>query len=291
MLTNYLKTALRNLIKHKTYTSTNVLGLAVGMACCLMTLLYVRDELSYDRFHEKADQVYRVNATSHNPEGDFYRTSIPPPIAPALQAEYPEVEAVTRVNPMSRRLLRVGDEVYQEDRVYLAEASFFDVFTFPLRRGDPETALAVPGTVILTETTARRYFGDTDPLGQIINYEKSIDLTVVGIVDDAPSNSHLQFDGELLKILGVQAVSFSSDVPNAVRWSSTGRWEGVAEDEALQTNHIMVDFDFMDLYGFDLVAGRGFSRTFPGDATAAYVLNEAAIQAIGWDDPIRNENL
>ncbi|MCH8963099.1 MAG: ABC transporter permease, partial [Bacteroidetes bacterium] len=81
-----------------------------------------------------------------------------------------------------------------EDHFYLADASFFDVFTFPLRRGDPETALAVPGTVILTETTARRYFGDTDPLGQIINYENSIDLTVVGVVDDVPSNSHLQFD-------------------------------------------------------------------------------------------------
>ncbi len=79
MLRNYLKSAIRTLVKHKAYASINVLGLAVGMACCLMTLLYVRDELSYDRFHEKADRIYRVNATSQNPEGDFYRTSIPPP--------------------------------------------------------------------------------------------------------------------------------------------------------------------------------------------------------------------
>ncbi len=121
MLNNYLKIALRTLRRHKGYTAINIAGLAIGIACCVLMGLFVQDELRYDRFHENADRIYRVNATSFNPEGDFYRTLAPPPLAAALQADYPEVEQTTRLRQQPRRLLRVDDAVYLEDRFFLAE--------------------------------------------------------------------------------------------------------------------------------------------------------------------------
>ena len=576
MLTNYFKIAIRNFKKQKGFSFINMLGLALGIAFCVLVLLYVRDELSYDRFHEKADRIFRVNATSQNPEGDFYRTVIPPPVAPALQDAFPEVEAVTRLASRNQVLLRVGEQAYQEDRFFFADASFFEIFSFSFLRGDPQTALSIPGRLVLTESMARTYFGDTNPLGQVILFEHDIELTVAGVIEDVPSNSHLAFDflatletprlgqagwlnnwgssstmtyvllrpdaspevleaklprfvdtnmaaslddnetytlslqalsrihlyphlpaeqiwaasnlryvylfsilslivlliacinyvnlataralkraGEVgvrkvlgahrkqllrqflgesallvgaamlmtillvvlslpffntltgksfstttladpalvigllgmwvlvsvmagsypafylaafrpadvirgkgsgrgrgatlqrnslvvvqftaavlliigtlvvqeqlafmrhkslgydteqvlvvplrdqavwqstaalkqewLTVPGVRAASFSSGVPNAVGWHSTARWEGAADDEALEVNHIMVDFDFMDVFGFELVAGRGFDRAFPSDSTAAYVLNEAAAKAVGWEEPI-----
>jgi putative ABC transport system permease protein len=575
MFKNYLKTAFRTLFRQKGYTFINVAGLATGLAFCTLIFLYVRDELSYDRFHEKADRIFRVNAVSQNPEGDFYRTAHPPPLAPALQAEFPELEAVTRIVPRNRVLIRVGDEVYQETRFYLADAFFFKVFSFPFLSGGPEAVLMVPGTVVFTETMARKYFGDTDPLGQVITFENGIELTVAGVIEDVPSNSHLAFDflaaldtpgmaqvgwlgnwrqsststyvllqpdampevleaklpgfvdtylaetldeseiftlslqklssihlyphlppeqiwaasnlryvylfsimglavlliacinyvnlataralrrarevgvrkilgstrrqllgqflgeaslvagaalllalllvvlsapafntltgktfslaelgdfyfllgllgiwvlvslgaggypalylssfrptdalrrltlsgqggfrqrnvlvvvqfaatvlmvvgtltvyeqlafmrnkslgydeeqvlvvplrdtailqnmealkQEWLNISGVSTVAFSSGVPNAVGGTSTAGWEGADEDGGLEVNHIMVDRDFMEVFGFEVVAGRGFSSDFPGDAAVAYVLNEAAVQAIGWDEPV-----
>lgn len=194
MLRNYLKSAVRHLVQHKAFALVNILGLAVGMACCVLMLLYAQDELRFDRFHEKADQIYRVNGTSQNPEGDFYRTTLPPPAAPALQATYPEVEAATRVVQQPRSLITLGNQTYYEDRLFLADASFFEIFTVTWMHGDPADALHEPGTVILTETTARKYFGETDPLGQVLTVEHSVDLTVTGIVRDMPSNSHLHFD-------------------------------------------------------------------------------------------------
>jgi len=576
MLRSYLKSAVRRLVQHKAYALINILGLAVGMACCVLMLLYAQDELSYDRFHEKADRIYRVNGTSENPEGDFYRTTLPPPVAPALQATYPEVETATRVVQQPRSLVTQGTGTYYEDRLFLADAAFFDVFTVSWMHGDSTGALREPGTVILTETTARKYFGEADPLGQVLTVEHRVDLTVTGIVRDLPSNSHLHFDflvaletaglaregwleswgsssaatyvllrpeatlevleaklprfvdrylaeeldehevytltlqalpdihlyphrvpeeiwaagtlkyvyifsilglallliacvnyvnlstagtmdrarevgirkvlgsprahlvgqflgesvlttgtalavafalialclptfnalagktfalahlfqpaslpgllglwalvglasglypafflsaarpaivvkghlaggapgrallrnglvvfqfgtavilivatlvardqldfmrqkdlgydrehvvvvpirdqavwqqaesvrDELLRLPGVRAVAFSSGIPNQVGWNSTAQWEGAAEDEALEVNHIMVDFDFLDVFGLERIAGRGFSRNFPGDIEGAYVLNEAAVRALGWEDPI-----
>jgi len=575
MLRNYLTVAVRNVLRQKGYSFINICGLALGIAFCVLVLLYVRDELSYDRFFEKADRIFRVNATSQNPEGDFYRTVIPPPAAPALREAFPEVEVVTRLAARSRVVLRVGEQAYQEDRFFLADASFFEVFSFSFLQGDAQTALTEPGSLVLTESMARKYFGDANPLGQVITFENEIELTVAAVIEDVPSNSHLTFDfpatletpglgragwlnnwgssstmtyvlvrpdalpevleaklprfvdtnmasslddnetytlslqalsrihlyphrpaeqvwgasnlryvylfsilsllilliaginyinlataralkrarevgvrkvlganrqqlvrqflgessllvgaaiimtvllvglslpffntltgkaisttaladpallmgllgiwvlvsliagsypafyvaafrpadvirgkargwgrstlqrnslvvvqftaailmivgtlvvqqqltfmrhkslgydaeqvlvvplrdqavlqstavlkQEWLTIPGVRAVTFSSGVPNAVGWHSTARWEGAAEEEALEVNHIMIDFGFMETFGFEVIAGRGFNRAFPGDSTAAYVLNEAAAEAIGWAEPV-----
>lgn len=576
MLKNHLKVSLRQLFRQKGYSFINVIGLAVGIAFCALVFFYVSDELQYDRFHAHADRIYRVNATSVNPEGDFYRTSIPGPAAPLLQEMYPEVEIATRLIPRGQALVRLGDVAYQENGIWLAEPSVFEVFSFSFVSGDPTSALAEPSTVLLTETTARKYFGDGDPVGGVLMYENTVALTVVGVVEDFPTNSHMRFDllaaldtpgmtpagslemwgrsiattyvrlrddavsasiegklpnfveryvadsldpeeayvlslqkltdihlyphvapeaqwaasnlryvyvflimgllilliacinyvnlataralkrttevgirkvlgssrkqllgqflgesgllvgaavvlaiglvvvsaplfqeltekslgwdqinapltwvglvgvwffvslaagsypafylsafrpsdairgrasgkergssmqrsglvvvqfatavllivgtlvvqkqldfmrqkslgfdteqilvvplrdpglqqsmdalkQEWLAVPGVQGVAFSSATPNRVLGSSTVQWEGAQSNEGLEMPHVMVDYDFMDVFNFELVAGRGFSRAFPTDATSAYVLNEAAANAIGWDDPL-----
>ena len=187
MLTNYFKVALRNLRKRKGYAFINVAGLAVGMACCLLIALYVRDERSYDRYHDHADRIVRLVED---------RARVGAPFGPALLGEFPEVEQVARLHPMfwTTPLLRAGEQGFYEDRIFFADSSLFDVFSFRLLRGDPKTALAAPFSMVLTEAMAEKYFGDVDPMGQIISYDNTHNYTVTGVVENTPPNSHFRFD-------------------------------------------------------------------------------------------------
>ena len=187
MLTNYFKIALRNFKKRKGYAVINVAGLAVGMACCLLIALYVQDEHSYDRYHENADRIVRLVET---------RARVGAPFGPALVAEYPAVEQAVRIHPMfwSTPLIKVGDRGFYEDGVFFADSSLFAVFSFRLLRGDPKTALAAPFSMVLTETTAAKYFGEGDPIGQVLTYDGVHEYTVTGIVEAPPANSHFRFD-------------------------------------------------------------------------------------------------
>ncbi len=185
MLKNYFKIALRNFKKGHAYI--NVAGLAVGMACCVLIALFVRDELSYDRYHENAERIVRLVEE---------RARVGAPFAPVMQAEFPEVEQAVRLHHMfwSTPLLTVGERGFYEGRIFFADSNLFAVFSFRLLRGDPKTALAAPFSMILTETTAAKYFGDADPIGQIITYDDIHEYTVTGIVEDTPPNSHFRFD-------------------------------------------------------------------------------------------------
>ena len=193
MLINYLKIALRNLKRHTGYTVINVTGLAVGMACCLLILLYVQDERSYDLFHEKGDRIYRLEREVSRPggEGRFSFTSGPP--GPALVNEYPEVEAAVRFFRLES-LVRYQDRQFYGEKIAFVDSSFFHVFTFPLRSGDPRTALATPNSVVLTETMAKKYFGNEDPVGQTVRIDNADEFIVMGVVADVPENSHYTFD-------------------------------------------------------------------------------------------------
>ena len=195
MLKNYLKVTLRNLWRHKSYTAINVLGLAVGLACCLLIGLYVYHEWSYDRFHENAERIHRlVKEVQADTEIEIAR--VPGPAAPALKQDFPEVEEAVRLVPRTRTV-RYEEEDFFDQRVAYADSGFFDVFSFDLFRGDPRTALAAPFTVVLTESAAERYFGNEDPVGQTLPMFHGSwpePYTVTGIVWDAPSNSHLHFD-------------------------------------------------------------------------------------------------
>jgi len=194
MLKNYLLTSWRTMIRHKGYSFINIFGLAVGMAACLLILLFVRDELSYDRFNQKADRIFRVAAHIRfgGQEGDI--GSVPPPLAATFLQEFPEVEATVRFREQGNFIVRHGDRSFTESRLVFADGSFFQVFTMPLRRGNPQTALAEPRTIVLSETAARKYFGAVDPLGRLLRLDNRDDYRVMGVFRDIPPRSHFQFD-------------------------------------------------------------------------------------------------
>jgi putative ABC transport system permease protein len=196
MFRNYLTIALRNLRRHKGYTAINVLGLAVGMAACLLIGLYVEDELSYDAFHANADRIVAVGTSS-----DFMGTSraTPFPLAATLQSELPAVHtAVRTVGDATERTVRLPEESYSQPvEVLTADSAFFDVFSFPLLRGTAETALDAPNQTVLTESTAETFFGAADPMGRTLTLQirgKPIEVTVAGVARDLPTNSTIQFE-------------------------------------------------------------------------------------------------
>ena len=192
MLKNYLLVAVRTLRRHPGYTALNAVGLAVGVACCLFLLLFVQDERSYDRFHEDAEQVFRISAV---PSPDREVVVTPAMVAPLLEAEVPAVASAARLYPnWGVALLRAGEMAFEEDGLFFADASVFDVMTYPFVSGDPATALARPNTVVLTETAARRYFGDANPIGKTLTRNDFQDLEVTGVMEDVPANAHVHFD-------------------------------------------------------------------------------------------------
>ncbi len=194
MISNYIKIALRNLVRFKAYSAINITGLAIGMACCILILLYVFDELSYDRFHENSDRIYRIYVNGALGDNTFTAAVSPPPMRNVLLQDYPEVEAATRFNSFGFPVLRYGDKVFSEEKFYWVDSTFFDVFTVEFVKGNPKTALNRPETVILTEKMAKKYFGNEDPVGKLLNADNRRDYKVTGVVKEFPENSHLHFD-------------------------------------------------------------------------------------------------
>jgi len=194
MFRNYLKIAFRNLLRRKLYSLINVLGLALGMACCLLIILFIQDELSYDRFHEKAEQIYRVAKIEKRNEGVVNYPLVFPVVAPKLQQDFPEVLNAVRFDPQLSVLVSRENKQFLEQRFFYADSSVFDVFTFPLIKGDPKIALKEPYTLILTEEMAEKYFGSEDPLGQTLSIDNRHDYKITGVLKNIPHNSHMKFD-------------------------------------------------------------------------------------------------
>ena len=194
MLKNYFKTAFRSLLKHRGYSFINVLGLAIGITCCLLILLFVQDELSYDKHHEKVDRIYRVAVYGFLGAGEFNSAVSPTPLAETLLRDYPEVEAAVRIRTFGYPVVRYEDKVFSEERFYWADSTFFKVFTAELIKGDPRTALVEPRAVVITESMMKKYFGDEDPIGKILNLNNRQDYHVSGVMKDFPENSHFHFD-------------------------------------------------------------------------------------------------
>ena len=197
MYRNYLKIALRNLRKHRGYATINIAGLSIGMACCLLLYLYVQHELSFDAFHENKDRLYRVTTQSFEPDGSLASTGTwqPYPLAAALEAAFPEVEATMRLFTVSE-FMRHDEEAFEED-ILFADPALFQFFSFPLLAGDAATALADPNSVVLSAQTARKYFGAADPLGQSLSVRFDgvfQEVTVTGVAADVPAASSLQFE-------------------------------------------------------------------------------------------------
>ena len=196
MLGNYLTTALRLLWRERSYAAINVFGLAVGFALCLLSIQLADYQLSVGDFHEKKDRVYRVLGPKFL-QASGYSGALPIELGPTLKEQLPEVEEAVRFTSNYPRRLRVGAKDAISEEVLTAEAGVFDMFSFPLLRGDPKTALARPYTMVLTEPLARRLFGDNDPIGQVVRYEERFDCEVTGIVGQPPASSLLQFSALL----------------------------------------------------------------------------------------------
>ena len=199
MIKNYFKVAVRNLLKHKGYAFINILGLAVGIAASVLIFLYITNEMSYDKFHEKADRTYRMKADWSN-DGDsrIHQLGTPFILAQTIREKYPQVEFITQLSgPVGDVIIRYRDTAFKETDVFCAEPSFFDVFSFPLLKGNPETALKDPHMMVMTQSLAKKYFGDEDPLDKTIEMmatgEKEF-FKVTGVMEDIPQNSHFRFD-------------------------------------------------------------------------------------------------
>lgn len=197
MFRNYLTIACRNALRHKGYAVINVMGLAVGMTCCILILLYVQDELGYDRYASRHDRIYRLTMSIETPDRAETRTARSPTAwGWMLTDAFPEVEGFTRIKAplVSWQVTYVeGNKRFNEPGFYFADPGILDLFDFNLVRGDANTALNAPNTVVMTESTAARYFGDAEALGKVIRIDNTYDLTVTGVMEDVPRNSHMTF--------------------------------------------------------------------------------------------------
>ncbi len=214
MLKNNLKIALRNLFKQKGYAFINVVGLSVGMAVCFLIALWVKDELGYDRFHAKADRMYRALWEARYGDNEWKLPLVAVPLAETLEKEFPEVERAVRLYP-GGMTLRHGDEYVREQNFLFTEESFFEVFTVAFIAGDPKTALRDPESVVLTAETAQRYFPNQNPLGQTLQQNDGKLLRVTGVVQSFPPQSHFHF-------------SFLASIKNLQRFSGRQQNWGAA---------------------------------------------------------------
>lgn len=220
MWINYLKIAYRNLVKHKLYTLINVVGLAIGIASFILIWLYILDELSYDRYHTKADDIYRlVNVYDFDGVGENSASS-PFPVAWTLKNEYPAlIKNVTRVfnRQAPRTLVEVDDISYNERRFFFADSSFFEIFDYKFIRGNPNTTLDEINAVVITENAAKKYFKDENPMGKTIRIERGLDLKITGVIENVPPNSHFQFD--FMASLSSMKKPYGGQLPKTWVWN------------------------------------------------------------------------
>lgn len=204
MIQNYIKIAWRNILNNRGYATINIVGLAIGLACCLLIVIYVQNELSYDKYHTNKDRIYRVvhdykevgNTEQHQIWGNA-------PIGDALKADFPEIEKVVQFSGLTSILLKQGDKRFQEENVFFMDSTAFDVFSWKILAGNPHTALKNAYSAVLTESTAKKYFGDQNPIGKTIEGGLAAGradaglYTVTAVMADVPANSHFTFDALL----------------------------------------------------------------------------------------------
>ncbi len=195
MFGNYLKVAIRNLWKHKAHSLINIAGLTVGMACFILISLWVYEETHYDSFHENSGRLFRLILHKADDPADPGFPSAPYILPQILKAEFPEIEETVRVRDRAYpSALRYGDKSFYEDRFFLADPSFFTMFSYDFLEGEPGAALPGPRSVVITRSAAAKYFGEDDPMGKTLRWNETEDLVVTGVIGDVPSNSHLRFD-------------------------------------------------------------------------------------------------
>ena len=218
MLRNYLQVAVRNIYKYLFYSVINILGLAIGLACCMLIVTYVSFELSYDKYHADSERIYRAYMDANfGASGQQKLTVTPNILAPLFQSEFPEIEKSVRVYDYGRfrpMVLKAGQESYQEKNFYFADSSIFSVFTFNAIEGDLSTALNNPRSLVLTESAAKKYFGESSSLGKPVTINNRSEYVVTGVVADMQENSHFRFD------MVASFSSISQGQPENHQWGS-----------------------------------------------------------------------
>ena len=189
-----LKIAFRNILKERIYSLINIIGLTIGITSSVLILLYVNDEVSYDKFHINGNNIYRVVSNIQEPDNSFTWAVAQVPLAPELKAKYPEVDNYTRVSGQGRIKLTYEDLEFYEEDIVMADSTFFDVFTYRFSQGDIETALDGPNNIVLSKEMADKYFGDENAIGMQFSDDQDRNFTVTGVIEEVPENSHLVFD-------------------------------------------------------------------------------------------------
>ena len=217
MFTNYLKTAIRNFLKHKIHSLISVFSLTIGMAVVIMIMMWVQDELSYDGYHANAKNIYHVYKSVYTNNNDFWTLNTSAPLANDLKENYPEIENTARLGRTGELILRSGNKLLTETKIACVDPSYFKIFTIPFVSGDRETALLNPYSIVLTEDMAKKYFGNVNPVGKTITINNKFDCQVTGVIRNIPLNTNFRFDAflpfEFLKNRGLDVVHYgASDV-------------------------------------------------------------------------------
>ena len=194
MFKNYIKVTFRNFKRHKGYSLINITGLTLGITCSVIIFLYVRNELSYDTFHEKADRIFRINQRGLIGNTKIAGPSTCPPLAGTVMNDYPEVEKAIRIYSESSIKIQYNNNIFIETEGYWVDASFFEVFSFKLLKGEPKEVLVNPNTIVLSKSASIKYFGEENPVGKTLVLDDESSYLVTGIMEDFPENSNFQFD-------------------------------------------------------------------------------------------------
>lgn len=285
MIQNFFRIALRNISRHKGFTFINVTGLAVGLAASLLILLWVQDELSYEKFNLNAENIYRVEQDQFYSGERYHVTVTPHPSGPVWMEKIPEIKEQTRINRLPRILFRQGDNVFFESSVVAADSGLFKMFTLPLLWGDSETALNSPYSIVLTEKLANKYFGATNPVGKTLTLENKYQFMVSGVMKDIPKNSMFTFEAVLpysfLKEIGAISNSWGNNsiltfvlLENGADIEAVNKklTEIVRENNTQSTNNFLL-FPLLDIH---IHAQFGFEEN-KGPVIVVYVFTLIAI--------------
>ncbi len=254
MIRNYLLIAVKHLKKQRVFSFINILGLTVGISCCFLIFLFILNELSYDNFHKNAKNIYRVMRVGKNNGEKRFVPYLSPPYGPALVNDYPDaVQATVRVM-RDNDLITYDNISFNEKAIYLADKNFFQFFDFHLVKGSPSTVLKEPNSIVLTETAAKKYFGNDDPIGKVLQFNKEQLLKVTGICNDVPVNSHLQFDMVIpLELLRPMQPDWFT------QWPNNGLFTYVQLNPNVDPTQFQKRFPaFMDKYLGSYYASAGF---------------------------------
>jgi hypothetical protein len=319
MVRRFILVAIRNLLNHRITSFVNILGLAIGMTAFILIIQYVRYELSYDDFHVNQDRIYRIQQDRYNKGEITTRWAAGcSAVGQALYENFPEVENFTRFQ-IWNGVFSKGEKKFREEEIYIADTSFFEVFSFKLLEGDPKTILVNPLDMVISESVAQKYFGDENPIGESLRFNGGVDLQITGIFGDVPKNSHLKTD---FVVSWATAVQFQgAEINTAWQWDGFFNYillnpaseykqfeikiadfveEEIAEDmkrwnaggirrinegpeESNQYRIIGFDFNFVEFYGLSILEGRNFSEDF-GQNSETVLFNESAIQIMGFED-------